>query len=348
MSTYMWGDNETQFFFQLGPGLVLDAIDELGLVTTGRCLTLNSMENRVYEIEIDIPEHTITSASDRFVVAKFYRPGRWTEKQIREEHQFLKDLTEAEIPVIAPLEFDGETLFKLKDHDLFYTVFPKKGGRVPDEMNREQLEITGRTLARLHTVGASRMANHRIQISPETYGTQNSKYLLDNNFIPSHIEPSFKEAIDELITTITPMFDGVSNHRIHGDCHLGNIISREEGPFFIDFDDMLVGPAVQDVWLIVPGDDEQAIINRNILLESYDSMRNFDYRTLKLIEPLRTLRYIHFAAWTAKRWEDPAFKLAFPHFGTDHYWSTLNVDLRVQLNKITPLVAPNPYGEFSW
>ncbi len=349
MAKYMWGDNETRFFYELNPGLVLDAIDSLGLVTTGRCLPLNSMENRVYEIEIDLPSSEVKSPSDRFVVAKFYRPGRWSENQIREEHQFLEDLEEADISVIAPLKFDGETLFKLEDYDLFYTVFPKKGGRVPDEMNREQLEITGRLLARMHNVGVTRKAEHRIQITPETYGKQNFEYLLHNDFIPTHLKPSFETTMNELQNLITPLFEGVTTHRIHGDCHLGNIISREvEGPFFIDFDDMLVGPAIQDIWLVVPGEDEEAIKNRNILLESYDSMRSFDYRTLKLIEPLRALRFIHFAAWTAKRWEDPAFKHAFPHFGTDQYWSTLNIDLRVQINKINQLGAPSYNSEYDY
>lgn len=341
----MWGDNETQFFFHLDPGMVLDAIDELGLITTGRCLTLNSMENRVYEIEIDIPEDQIKTASDNFVVAKFYRPGRWTEKQILEEHQFLKDLQEAEISVIAPLEFNGKTLFKLKDHDLFYTVFPKKGGRVPEEMNKEQLEITGRLLARMHNVGATRESKYRIKISPETYGRQNADYLLNNNFITPHIVENFRANIEEFLKLVTPMFEGIPTHRIHGDCHLGNIISRElEGPFLIDFDDMLVGPAIQDIWLVVPGEDAESVERRNILLDSYEEMREFDFQTLKLIEPLRTLRYIHFAAWTAKRWEDPSFKQAFPHFGTDQYWSTLNTDLRLQINKIQQTANTQVYS----
>jgi len=341
MSDYMWGDNETQFFFNLTPDIVLDAVDALGFKTSGRCLALNSMENRVYEVEIEVDESQIKSPSDKFVIAKFYRPGRWSEQQIRDEHQFMMDLNEVEVPVVSPLSFDGETLFKLKDSDLWYTLFPKKGGRVPEEMNEEQLEIMGRMLARLHNVGEIKSAQHRINISPETYGIQNLKFLIDNKTIPPQYEQSYKMLVEKICELSAPLFANVKTHRIHGDCHWGNIIWREqEGPFFIDFDDMLVGPAVQDIWLVVPGRDQYALQDRAILLESYQTMREFDHSTLKLIEPLRTLRFIHFTAWTAKRWEDPAFKKAFPDFGSERYWEVQINDLREQLGLISELNQP--------
>jgi Ser/Thr protein kinase RdoA (MazF antagonist) len=346
LSDYVWGNNKTQFFYDLRPEVILDAIDLLGLKTTGRCLPLNSMENRVYEIEVDRPDSEIGSESDKFVVAKFYRPGRWTKEQILEEHQFLLDLKEAEIPVIAPMVFEGETLFELKEQNLFYTLFPRKGGRVPQEMNTEQLQIMGRLLARIHNIGAIKNSNHRIKISPVSFGEMNLNFLLEGKFLPPHLESSYKEVITSICNSSLPLFEGIKSHRIHGDCHWGNIIWREEeGPFFIDFDDMLVGPAIQDIWLVVPGTDHYGIEDRRVLIEAYDSMRSFDHRELKLVEPLRALRFIHFAAWTAKRWEDPSFKKAFVNFGTEGHWQGLLNDLKYQLALIQNSSTPdsNPY-----
>ena len=335
MSGYVWGENETEFFFHLTPEVILSAIDQLGLKTTGRCLTLNSMENRVYEIEIEKDEEEIKVPSDAFVVAKFYRPGRWSKEQILEEHQFLLDLKNSEVPVIAPIKFKGETLFKLEGHNLFYTLFPKKGGRIPQEMTHEQLEIMGRSLARLHMIGKSSSSIHRLSINPTTFGRDNLNFLKSKNFIPGHQERYFDETISKICDLSDPLFENVTTHRIHGDCHLGNIIWREnEGPNFIDFDDMLTGPAVQDIWLICPGVDQYAINDRNVLIDSYQTMFDFDFQSLKLIEPLRALRYIHFMAWIAKRWADPAFKQAFPHFDGNFYWDTQLADLKAQLQKI--------------
>ena len=333
MTNYVWG-NETQFFFQLTPEIVLDAIEALGISTTGRCLQLGSMENRVYEIEVDRPEFEIKSPSDKFLVAKFYRPGRWNQNQIKDEHQFLLDLEEQELPVIAPLILNGETLFKLKDHDIFYCLFPKKGGRAPEELNEEQLQIMGRTLGRIHNVGASSIAKNRLSINTKTYGEQNLNFLLEKNIIPPQYAKGYESAVREICEVSSPLFNNVKNIRIHGDCHKGNIIYRDDIPYFIDFDDMLMGPAVQDIWLVVPGVDEEAVNDRMILLEAYDSLRSFNYEELKLIEPLRALRYIHFAAWMAKRWDDPIFKENFPYFNTDQYWAEQVYDLNEQLRTI--------------
>lgn len=339
MSQYVWGDSETQFFFNLNPETILDAVDDLGIETTGRCLTLNSMENRVYEIEI-IPKQETDSPSDNFVIAKFYRPGRWSEEQILDEHKFLLDLKSSELPVIAPHVIEGKTLFKLKEHNIFYTLFPKKGGRPPEEMTEEQLEMMGRTLARLHTVGEAEKAQHRLEINPNTFGRQNLNFLLENNYIPHHLTDSYKNIVTELCHLIDPLFENIRTQRIHGDCHRGNIILRDEGPYFIDFDDMLMGPPVQDIWLTVPATDQEGIRDRNILLAAYEEMKDFDYSSLKLIEPLRALRYIHFSAWIAKRWQDPAFQAAFPYFNEDQYWHGQINDLHVQVQKIKE--AQNP------
>lgn len=335
MSSYVWGDNVTQFFYELGPETVLSAVESLGFKTTGRCLPLNSMENRVYEIEIDLPVEKIKSESERFLIAKFYRPGRWTKEQIQEEHQFLMDLEKAEIPAIAPLIFQGKTLFKVPGQEIFFTLFPKKGGRAPQDMSKEQLQILGRLLARVHTIGEQRPSQHRLKINTLTFGRQNLDYLLKENFIPEHLKKSFTTIFERIDKLVAPAFEKETYHRIHGDCHWGNIIWRDqEGPFFIDFDDMLCGPAIQDIWLIVPGEDKYALKDREIFLEAYQSMRPLSRQSLKLIEPLRTLRYIHFAAWIAKRSKDPAFINAFPHFYEANYWEELLQDLRLQYVKI--------------
>jgi Ser/Thr protein kinase RdoA (MazF antagonist) len=330
MSQYMWGDNETQYFYALTPELVLDAVEELGLQTTGRCLPLNSMENRVYEVEI---EGDFENPSDAFRVAKFYRPGRWSAEQILEEHQFLQDLVDAELPVIAPIQYEGKTLFKLKEANLWYTLFPKKGGRAPDEMNDEQLEIIGRLLARLHSIGLGKQAKHRITLDTQSYGLGNLQFLLDNDFLPSHLRDPYKQAVETICSLSAPYFEKAKFQRVHGDCHIGNIIWRENF-YLIDFDDMVVGPPVQDIWLILPGRDAEAIRQREVLLGAYETMHPFDRSSLALIEPLRALRFIHFSAWIAKRWEDPAFKDAFPQFESHHYWDIQLQDLNDQIRAI--------------
>ena len=345
MSSYVWGDNVTQFFYELGPETVLNAVESLGFKTTGRCLPLNSMENRVYEIEIDLPADKIKSESERFLIAKFYRPGRWTKEQIKEEHLFLMDLKKAEIPAIAPLTFQEETLFKVPDQEIFFTLFPKKGGRAPQDMSKEQLQILGRLLARVHTIGEQRPSHHRLKINMLTFGRQNLDYLLNENFIPNHLKESFNTIFERIDKLVAPAFEKETYHRIHGDCHWGNIIWRDqEGPYFIDFDDMLCGPAIQDIWLIVPGEDKYALKDREILLEAYQTMKHLSRESLKLIEPLRTLRYIHFAAWIAKRSKDPAFINAFPHFYEGNYWDELLQDLKLQYVKIQETFE-NPYKD---
>lgn len=330
MSQYIWGQGETQYFYQLTPDTILDTASNHNFEVTGRCLTLNSMENRVYEVEIYNAD-SFPSLTNSSIIAKFYRPGRWSKEQILEEHRFLLELEEAEVPVIAPLLIDGDTLFYSKEHQLFYTFFPKKGGRAPDELNEEGLQILGRMLARLHNVGSLSKAPSRITISPESFGRQNLNFLLSQKVIPSHIESSYQRLVEEICLLIEPLFQNISIQRIHGDCHIGNIISRDqEGMFFIDFDDMLMGPAIQDIWLVTPGTDSHSLQDRAILLEAYQEMRSFNYQELKLVEPLRTLRFIHFSAWIAKRWQDPAFKVAFAHFEDHQYWDVQLNDLRRQ------------------
>lgn len=332
----MWGEGETKFFYELGPDEVLGALDLLKLQTTGRCLALNSMENRVYEIELE---------NEPPIVVKFYRPGRWSEVQIGEEHQFLDDLTEAEIGVIAPLKFEGETLFLDAKTKLWFALFPKKGGRHPDEMNEEQLLIAGRLLGRLHNVGAMKKFKHRLTLSPSTYGQSSIQVIEGLNVVPSYLEQNFFSEARSITALIEPLFKDINLLRIHGDCHWGNIIWREsEGPFLLDFDDIVMGPAMQDIWLCLPGRDEETTQRRQILLSGYEEFRDFPYHELKLIEPLRTLRYLHFAAWLSKRADDPAFKEAFPYFRENAYWETLLSDLRIQRQLIESAQRPG----FNW
>lgn len=330
-----WGDDETQFFFELTPNRILDAFEMVsGYRATGRSLALNSMENRVYDVEIEINESQKVSRWERSRIVKFYRPGRWSEEQLREEHCFLKDLVADEVPVAAPEFFAGESLFKDEETGLFFTVFPKVGGRSPYELRDDQLEIVGRLLARMHNVGASKSAQHRVVLNPETYGRTAVDYLVKENAIPLEFLNRYKDVVSRILDRITPLFENVQMTRIHGDCHLGNLLWGEQGPFWVDFDDCLRGPAVQDLWLMIPARDEHALHQMRTVLESYRMLRDFDLETLRLIEPLRALRFIHFQAWISKRWQDPAFPRAFPDYGSQRYWQSQICDLEEQLRLI--------------
>jgi len=328
--------NDKGFFFALTPDRVLDAVEASGLLCTGRCLTLNSFENRVYDVEIETEEDLDPkNPSSKRRIVKFYRPGRWTMNQILEEHQFLQDLCDAEIPAIAPLPFpDGKTLQKTKESEIWYSIFPKVGGRAPDELSDEQLIRIGRLLGRIHNVGASKQAKERLRINPSTYGNTNLEFLLKGKWLPLDFESRYRTVVEKICKIAEPKFQSLHAQRIHGDCHLGNLLWNNSGPFFLDFDDMVIGPEIQDIWLIVPGRDSDAVRQRETLLEGYREFRRFDTATLKLIEVFRALRYIHYTAWLAKRWEDPAFPLAFPQFGTHQYWNTQVEDLEEQLERI--------------
>lgn len=350
-----WGEAQTRYFFELTPDRVLEAVESLGLRCTGRCTALNSFENRVYEVELEEDEESVEAGSARYAsndrsasavfarrrVVKFYRPGRWTREQILEEHEFLLDLQKAEIPVVAPIEFStGEgkaTLHAARDGGIFYALFPKVGGRAPEELQDNQLRWIGRLLARIHSVGALKPAPHRIEINAENYGRKNLKTLLDGNWIPLEFAARYEKTVTEICSLTEKMFSGLSAstlHRIHGDCHLGNLLWNQSGPFFLDFDDMVRGPAVQDIWLLVPGRDEESIRQRQVLLAGYEEMREFDDATLRLVEPLRALRFVHYSAWIARRWDDPAFPAAFPQFGSHRYWQDQVHDLELQLELI--------------
>jgi Ser/Thr protein kinase RdoA (MazF antagonist) len=326
-------DETTKYFYELTPERILRAVEAVGLRCTGRCLALNSMENRVYEVEIEVDdESTVKSRFDLFRVIKFYRPGRWTKQQILEEHEFLADLAAADIPVAAPLAFeDGSTLRTVEGSDIFCAVFPKIGGRSPDELIDEDLERIGRLLARLHTVGKMKQAPHRLKLTPDLYGTQNLKFLYDQGFLPLEMRDYYKQTVESICSIVSPWFQTVSYQRIHGDCHFGNILWASTGPCLLDFDDMVSGPCVQDLWLIIPGRDEEAKRQMHVLLSAYEQMRAFDRESLRLIEPLRAFRFVHYSAWIARRWQDPAFQRIFPQFNSPGYWNEQLSDLREQL-----------------
>lgn len=326
-ASFSWGKSPTRFFYELTPDVIFSAVESFGYRCTGRCLPLNSMENRVVEVEIDTPE-PVESESERFRVAKFYRPFRWTREQIMEEHRFLEELYASDIPVVVPETApDGTTLGELTEQEILFCLYPKVGGRNPDELRRDQLERIGRLLARLHIVGSASEAPSRIQLDPETYGLASLDSLLDSESIPESLEDRYIDLVEEICETARPWFQQFPSQRLHGDCHLGNLLWGPAGPFWVDFDDMVMGPTVQDIWLLTPGRDADDLQQREILLSAYESMTRFDRQSLILVEPLRALRFIHFSAWIAKRWEDPAFKRTFPEFAMNHYWNEQIHDL---------------------
>ncbi len=327
-------------FFELTPARVLAAVESSGLVCTGRCLTLNSFENRVYDVELEsevIPEGLLSlvgnegSQGERSAVSvlkmdrrivKFYRPGRWTEAQILEEHQFLADLNDAEIPAIAPLPFaDGRTLHRMEGTEIYFSIFPKVGGRSPDELSEDQLRRVGRLLARMHNVGAARISKQRLSLTVQNYGLTNLEFLSQGGWIPLEFHARYQTVVREICDRVAPLLSQFAVQRVHGDCHLGNLLWNSSGPFFLDFDDQVNAPPVQDLWLLVSGRDAEAFYQRDVILEGYQEFRDFDRRSLVLIEPLRALRIVNYSAWIAKRWADPVFPRIFPQFQSHSYWS---------------------------
>lgn len=315
----------SESFFALTPDRVLAAAEAGGVACTGLCYPLNSLENRVYEIERE----------DRSrVVAKFYRPGRWSLDAVRDEHRFLRELSDNEVPVAAPLPFpDGDTVREVEG--IRYAVFPRVGGRAPDELSDDQLRRLGALLGRIHNVGALSPAPHRRALDPLAWGRESLDVLRAAPTIPPTLRGALSDVTEDLLAHIAPLFEDVSAHRIHGDCHLGNLLFGPQGPFFLDFDDMATGPAAQDVWLLTPGRDAEALRQRDVLLEGYETFRAFDRGTLELIEPLRALRYLHYAAWITRRWSDPSFPAAFPHYGSTTYWAELVADIEEQRARVT-------------
>jgi Ser/Thr protein kinase RdoA (MazF antagonist) len=322
-----------EHFFTLTPERLLDAVERaLGGDTraTGRCLALNSMENRVYEIELEDGQRIVT---------KWYRPGRWSREQILEEHNFIAELAAEEVPAVAPLPLTTGTTLAQSDDGILFAVFPKVRGRILQELSNEQLAQAGRLLGRLHNIGARRPAAHRLKLDIDTYGRKPLEFLEGSGLLDAKLSERYRGLVLEILARVEPRLARVPTQRVHGDCHLGNVLWTGGGneamtTFFLDFDDMLNGPAVQDVWMVVRGRGEDADRARDTLLAGYEQMRAFDYTQLKLVEGLRALRMIHYAAWIARRWDDPSFKNAFPDFGSYKYWFDECNDLEEQLGYI--------------
>ncbi|MDD5250088.1 MAG: serine/threonine protein kinase [Rhodocyclaceae bacterium] len=311
----------------LTPDRVLDAVESVGLVCDGRQLALNSFENRVFQIGLD---------DGRQVVAKFYRPHRWSDAAILEEHAFTQQLFAREIPTVPPLAIAGRTLHA---HAGFrFAVFPKQGGRAPEFDRPGVLEQMGRFLGRIHAVGAVEPFAARPALDVESFGEEPRDFLLDSGFIPAELEPAWSSVIDQALDGVRYAFEragDVTTLRLHGDCHQGNVLWTENGetggPHFVDFDDSRSGPAVQDLWMLLAGDEPAMAVQLGHILRGYEQFRAFDERELHLVEALRTLRLIHYSAWIARRWHDPAFPAAFPWFDTPRYWQDRILELREQI-----------------
>jgi Ser/Thr protein kinase RdoA (MazF antagonist) len=267
------------------------------------------------------------------VVGKFYRPGRWSREAILEEHAFLAELEAEESPAVTPLELrPGESIGQVGG--ILYALFPRVGGRAPQELSDEQVKILGRLVARIHNVGARRPARARPRLDPSTYARDNLDHLLANNLVAPSVRAVYAATVEALLMRIEPLFASVPTLRIHGDCHLGNLLWTPTGPCFLDFDDMRNGPAVQDIWMLVPSADQEGQRQRALLVEAYREFRDLDNGWNRLVEPLRALRYVHYATWIAKRWYDPAFRRTFTHFGSVQYWERETLDLREQIARI--------------
>ncbi len=307
----------------LGPDTILDAMESLGLRADGRQLALNSFENRVYQIWLeDAPP----------VIAKFYRPGRWSDAAILEEHAYSRELSENELPVVAPLQFNGATLF---EHSGFrFAVYARQGGRVPELSDRATLTQLGRLIGRIHALGALAPFRHRPYLDIRSFGDESRDFLLAGDWLPPDLKEVWRGVSAQALEGVGRAWEragAVTALRLHGDCHLGNMLWTDAGPHFVDLDDSRMGPAMQDLWMLLSGDRGSMAGQLAEVLAGYESFHPFDRRELNLIEALRTLRLLHYSAWLARRWDDPAFPAAFPWFGSQHYWQDRILELREQI-----------------
>ena len=318
----------------LTPDVVLDALASVGLYGDGRLMALSSYENRVYQVHLEGPVGNAVSSGD-IVVVKFYRPDRWSDAQIEEEHAFAAELMAAEIPVVGALALHGRTLNHFGGFS--FSISPSRGGRRPELDSLDVLAWIGRFLARIHTVGSAKPFQHRPTLNLQTFGMASRDILLTGDYLPLDMASRWHKAFDVAMQTAQSVFEsvdgvgvsepgrGIQQLRLHGDCHPGNILWTPEGapgagPHFVDLDDARSGPAVQDLWMLLSGDRAQCTRQLGALIDGYEEFREFDRRELALIEPLRTLRLVHYSAWLAQRWHDPIFPINFPWFGSSDYW----------------------------
>ena len=310
-------------YADLTPDHILDAIDSLGLRCDGTLLQLNSFENRVYQVGME-------DGSVR--IAKFYRPGRWSDAAILEEHAFTLELAEHEVPVVPPLRLGGRTLHAAAGHRL--ALFARQGGRTPEIEQEQTLEWLGRYLGRLHAVGAVRAYQARPALNVQTFGVASRALLLEGEWLPTELRDAWVAIADQAIDAVREAearAGAVQRLRLHGDCHVGNLLWTDDGPHFVDFDDSRTGPAIQDLWMLLSSDEADMRRQFAALLRGYEVFREFDDREKHLVEALRTLRLLHHSAWIASRWADPAFPAAFPWFGSVRYWQDRILELREQV-----------------
>ena len=310
-------------FSRLTPDFILDALESIGLRGDGRLLALNSYENRVYQVGME---------QGPALVAKFYRPQRWSDEAIREEHAFVQSLADLEIPAVPATPIAGQSLHAFDG--MRFAVFPRRGGRPPELDDPETLEWLGRFLGRIHLVGMQQPFIYRPSLDIESFGEEPREYLLSHGFIPADLEAAWRSVIDQALEGVRRCYERagqVARLRLHGDCHPGNVLWTDDGPHFVDFDDSRTGPALQDLWMLLSG--ERADMTRQLsdVLAGYEDFCAFDRRELHLLEALRTLRLIHYSAWLARRWNDPAFPASFPWFNTQRYWQDRILELREQI-----------------
>ncbi len=312
-------------FTGLSPDVVLDAASSVGLDVDGRLFALNSYENRVYQL----------GSPGGALVLKFYRPARWTDAQIEEEHELTAQLAAAELPVAAPVVVAGRSLFNFSGFR--FAAFPWMRGRAPELDALEARQILGRSLARIHQVGARQPFRFRPYLAIERLGTEAREQVLEAELLPPRVEERYAQVSEALLERVERAFEEVGpvgEIRIHGDCHLGNLLWNEQGPVFVDLDDCATGPRVQDLWMLLSGAAPDQQRQWAEIVEGYQQFADFDFREMRLVEPLRALRMLHHAAWVSHRWIDPAFPRAFPWFGEERYWDGYVADLRDQINTI--------------
>jgi Ser/Thr protein kinase RdoA (MazF antagonist) len=310
-------------FASLGPDMVLDALDSVGLRADGRLLALNSYENRVYQVGME---------EGPPLVVKFYRPERWSDAAILEEHAFVAELVEREVPVVPALDLNGSTLQHFGG--FAFAAFPRRGGRAPELDDPKTLEWIGRFIGRIHAVGGLAQFAHRPALTIDTFGREPRDYLLANDFVPPELRAAYSSVLDQALDGVARCYERagqVGVLRLHGDCHAGNVLWTDDGPHFVDFDDARTGPAVQDLWMLLSGERGDMVRQLGDVLAGYEDFCDFDARQLYLVEALRTLRLVHYSAWLARRWDDPAFPAAFPWFNTQRYWQDRILELREQI-----------------
>jgi Ser/Thr protein kinase RdoA (MazF antagonist) len=321
-------------YADLTPDRVLDAVESLGWHVDGRLLALNSYENRVYQVGIE---------DDAPLIAKFYRPRRWSDAAILEEHAFALELAEHEIPAVPPSEIGGATLHRFGHHR--FSLTPRRGGHAPELDDPAVLTRLGRLLGRMHAVGATKQFAHRPALDIVSFGEEPSAYLLESGWIPPELEPAYRGVVEHALIEVRACFEragDVRRLRLHGDCHRGNILWTDAGAHFVDLDDARTAPAAQDLWMLLAGERHEMALQLGKVLEGYEDFYDFDRRELHLIEALRTLRQIHYAGWLARRWQDPAFPAAFPWFDSPRFWQDHVLALREQIAAMQegPLAIP--------